>query len=72
MEQSFSSIIFENPMPHLYPRNSAFPNAIELADGRLLAAHQMGVAFESVDGATFLFESTYDPQYLYGRSVCLY
>ena len=58
MEQSFSSIIFENPMPHLYPRNSAFPNAVELADGRLLAAHQMGVAFESVDGATFLSEST--------------
>ena len=58
MEQLFSSFIYENPMPHLYPRNSAFPNAIELADGRLLAAHQMGVAFESVDGATFLSEST--------------
>lgn len=38
--------------------NSAFPNVVELPDGRLLAAHQMGVAFESVDGATFLSEST--------------
>lgn len=58
MEQVFSSYIYENPMPHLYPKNSAFPNVIELPDGRLLAAHQMGVAFESVDGATFLSEST--------------
>lgn len=37
--------------------NSAFPNVCELSNGRLLAAHQMGVAFESVDGTTCLSES---------------
>ena len=44
-------------MPQLYPMNSAFPNVCELSDGRLLAAHQMGVAFESVDGTTCISES---------------
>ena len=58
MKQLFSSYIYENPLPQLYPMNSAFPNVCELSDGRLLAAHQMGVAFESVDGATYLSEST--------------
>lgn len=58
MKKLFTSFIYENPMPHLYPMNSAFPNVCELPDGRLIAAHQMGVAFESVDGATFLSEST--------------
>ncbi len=57
MKQIFSSTIYENPLPQLYPMNSAFPNVCELSDGRLLAAHQMGVAFESVDGTTFLSES---------------
>jgi len=57
MKQIFSSFIYENPLPHLYPMNSAFPNVCELSDGRLLAAHQMGVAFESVDGTTCLSES---------------
>jgi len=58
MQQDFSAIIYENPLPQLYPMNSAFPNLCRLADGRLLAAHQMGVAFESVDGTTCLSEST--------------
>ena len=57
MKQIFSSYIYENPLPQLYPMNSAFPNVCELSDGRLLAAHQMGVAFESVDGTTCLSES---------------
>ena len=57
MKQIFSSFIYENPLPHLYPMNSAFPNVCELSDGRLLAAHQMGLAFESVDGTTCLSES---------------
>lgn len=57
MKQIFSSFIYENPLPQLYPMNSAFPNVCELSDGRLLAAHQMGVAYESVDGTTCLSES---------------
>lgn len=57
MKQIFSSIIYENPLPQLYPMNSAFPNVCQLSDGRLLAAHQMGVAFESIDGTTCLSES---------------
>lgn len=57
MKKLFSSFIYENPLPQLYPMNSAFPNICELSDGRLLAAHQMGVAFESVDGTTYLSES---------------
>ena len=58
MKQITSSYIYENPLPQLYPMNSAFPNVVELPDGRLLAAHQMGVAFESVEGATHICEST--------------
>lgn len=50
--------IYENPMPQLRAINSAFPFLCELPSGKILAAHQMGQAFESVDGTTFLSEST--------------
>jgi len=33
------------------------PNVCQLPDGRLMAAHKMGIAFESVDGTTHLSES---------------
>ena len=54
---SFSTI-YENKKPLLRASNSAFPFLCELPDGRILAAHQMGQAFESVDGATFISESS--------------
>lgn len=57
MKQVFSTMIYENPLPHLYPRNSTMPNVCQLPDGRLMAAHKMGIAFESVDGTTHLSES---------------
>ena len=58
MKQISSHIIYENPLPQLRAVNSAFPFLCQLKDGRILAAHQMGQAFESVDGTTFLSEST--------------
>jgi len=58
MNVIFSTLIYENPKPLLRASNSAFPFLCELPDGRILAAHQMGQAFESVDGASFLSEST--------------
>lgn len=57
MKQLFSTYVYENPLPQLRARNSAFLHLCELPGGRLLAAHQMGQAFESVDGTTFLSES---------------
>lgn len=57
MKKQFSNYVYENPMPQLRAINSAFPWFCELPDGRILAAHQMGQAFESVDGTTYLSES---------------
>lgn len=57
IKKQYSTYIFENPMPQLRAVNSAFPWLCELEDGRILAAHQMGQAFESVDGTTYLSES---------------
>lgn len=58
MKTVTSNIIYENPLPQLRAVNSAFPFLCQLPDGRLLATHQMGQAFESVDGTSFLSEST--------------
>ena len=52
MKTLFSSVIFENPLPQLRSLGSAFPGMCLLPDGKILAAHQMGEAFESVDGTT--------------------
>lgn len=52
-----TNIIFENPLPQLRALGSAFPYLCQLSDGRILADHQMGQAFESVDGASYLSES---------------
>ena len=57
MKQLFSNYIFENPLPQLYAKGSAFPNVCELEPEHLIAAHQIGQAFESVDGTTYLSES---------------
>ena len=53
MEAIFTSVIYENPLPQLRARNSAFPALVSLGGERVLAMHQMGQAFESVDGSTF-------------------
>lgn len=58
MKAISTNIIYENPLPQLRAVNSAFPFLCELEDGTLLASHQMGQAFESVDGTSYLSEST--------------
>lgn len=58
MKALASHIIYENPLPQLRAINSTFPFLCQLPDGRLLASHQMGQAFESVDGTSFVSEST--------------
>ena len=62
MEESYmnvlaSSVIYENPLPQLRSRQSAFPFLCELPGGMLLASHAIGEAFESVDGTTCLSRS---------------
>lgn len=52
MKVLFSSAIYENPLPQLRAVCSAFPGACVLEDGRILVLHQMGQAFESVDGTS--------------------
>ncbi len=57
MKRLWTSIIYENPLPQLRSRQSAFPWLCQCADGSLLASFAIGEAFESVDGATYLAKS---------------
>lgn len=52
------NIIYENPLPQLRSRQAAFPNVCQLPDGTLLAAFQIGEAFESIDCASHICRST--------------
>ena len=58
MKVLHTSYIYENPMPQLRAVNSAFPGVCVLPDGRLMALHQMGQAFESVDGTPYVSYSS--------------
>ncbi len=58
MKTLWSSIIYENPLPQLCSRQSAFPWLCQCKDGTILASHAIGQAFESVDGATYISKST--------------
>ncbi len=53
-----SSFIYDNSLPQLRSIQSAFPFLCALSDGTILAAHQMGEAFESVDGTSVYSKST--------------
>jgi len=44
-----SNFIFENPIPQLRSRQSMFPWLCQCADGKLVATHVVGEAFESAD-----------------------
>jgi len=44
-----SNPIYENPLPQLRSRQSAFPFICERPDGSLIASHTISEAFESVD-----------------------
>ena len=57
MKILFSNPIWKNPLPQLRSRNSCFPSLCELEDGSVLATHQMGEAFESVDGTVHISRS---------------
>lgn len=52
-----SSIIYENPLPQLRSRQSMFPFAAECSDGTIVATHQIGEAFESVDCTSYISAS---------------
>ena len=58
MKVKFSSLIYDNPLPQLRSRQAAFPFLAELDDGTILAAYQIGEAFESVDGTSYISKST--------------
>lgn len=68
MKKLFSAVIYENPLPQLRSRQSAFPGLAILPDGKILATHQIGEAFESVDGTTYISESA-DGGKTFGDSV---
>lgn len=52
-----TSVIYENPLPILKSIQSAFPSICELDDGEILASHQLGEAFESVDKTSYVSRS---------------
>ncbi|NLD87289.1 MAG: exo-alpha-sialidase [Clostridiales bacterium] len=58
MNTEFISVVYDNPLPQLRSRQAAFPNLTQLRDGTILCAFQIGEAFESVDGASYLSRST--------------
>lgn len=58
MKKLHASYVYDNPIPQLRSRQSAFVQCIELPDGRLLATHVLGEAFESADQTAYISEST--------------
>ena len=52
------SVIYDNPKPQLCSRQAMFPYLCELPDGTILAAMQIGEAFEAVDCTSYLSRST--------------
>lgn len=52
-----TTFIYDNPLPQLRSRHSAFPYICELADGTLLGSHWLGEAFESVDCTAYISTS---------------
>lgn len=58
MKKLYSSVIYENPLPQLRSRQSLFPGICILENGDIFATHQIGEAFESVDGSTYISVSS--------------
>ncbi len=54
MKKLYSNEIYKNPLPQLKSILSLFPGMCRLSDGTILATHQIGEAFESVDGTTYI------------------
>ena len=51
------SIIYDNPLPQLRSRQAAFPFLAQLGDGTVICSYQIGEAFESVDGTSYISRS---------------
>ncbi len=49
--------VYRNPKPHLWARGASFPTLVQLDDGELLAAMDIGSAFESLDIRSYLCRS---------------
>ena len=62
MKKLFQSVIYENPLPQLRAENSMFPYLAKLPDGTILATHQIGQAFESLDCASYISRSSFRVQ----------
>lgn len=54
MKHLYSGIIYENKLPQLRARQSMFPGICRLSDGKILALHHMGQAFEAADATTYV------------------
>ena len=52
-----TSIIYENPLPMLKSIQSTFPSLCKLDNGEILASYQLGEAFESVNGTSYVSRS---------------
>lgn len=57
MKVIFSSVVYDNPMPHLRSRQSMFPFVAETDDGKILCSHVIGEAFEAVNCTSYISES---------------
>lgn len=53
-----TSILYENPMPHVRSRHGYFPGIATLASGQLLALFVISEAFESADATTWVARSS--------------
>lgn len=52
-----TGLIYRNAKPHLVSRHAYFPSLVELSEGRLLAAMDIGSAFEAVDVRSYVCRS---------------
>lgn len=52
-----TGLVYRNPMPHLRSRHAYFPSLVELPGGELVAAMDIGSAFEAVDMRSYVCRS---------------
>jgi len=57
-----SGLIYRNPKPHLRSRQAYFPSLVRLTDGGLVAAFDIGEAFEATDVRSYVSRSDDDGQ----------
>lgn len=53
-----SSILYQNPRPHVRSRQAYFPGLVLLPSGELLAAFMIGEAFEAANATTYISRSS--------------